>query len=355
MKERKNVLVCPLNWGLGHATRDVPIINKLIAHNYNVIIAASGFVYKFLKEEFPDLQIFKLPGYHVRYSKSNTQTMKMLLLIPWILYWTIKEHIMLSRLIKTYKIHIVVSDNRFGLWNKSTYSIFITHQLRVLFPGILNVFEPLYQWFSNQIINKFNECWIPDFKGALNLSGKLSHHKNKNNSHYFIGPLSRFENLDLNNNKDIDILIILSGPEPQRGILEKIIYDQTKNIEVKCVVVRGTNEEREYSFTFPTFDIVHTQELQNLYFRANIILCRSGYSSIMDLVKLKKKAILIPTPGQTEQEYLAKYLSNKGWFYSVNQDEFLLKRDIQRVINFPEIQIIENNELEKRILKLKEI
>ncbi|HAF30371.1 MAG TPA: glycosyltransferase [Bacteroidales bacterium] len=350
---RKKVLICPLNWGLGHATRDVPIIRLLLKHNFNIIIAASGDSLAYLKKEFPELEFINFESYKVQYSRFESQVFKMLMLIPSILFWTIKEHLLLKEIIKNNKIGIVISDPRFGLWNKKTHNVFITHQLRIKFPGLLKIFEPVYHKISNKLIRNYEECWIPDFEGQNNLSGELSHVKDTLKNTFFIGPLSRFEYIAKENtDSKIDVLFILSGPEPQRSVFEKIICDQTKNSVLKYEIVRGTSSQSEHPFDFPVNNILNAEDLFTLIKKSEIVVCRSGYSSIMDLFQLKKKAILVPTPGQTEQEYLAGYLKQKGFFYSVSQKNFNLQKDIKQVPEFPEIKMTESLNLEERVLGL---
>ena len=241
MQKSKRVLVCPLNWGLGHAARDIPIIRKLTEEGFEVIIAASGDALDFLKIEFPELTIINIPDYEIRYSKKNVQIIKMLALIPRIIFYSFKEHSVLKKISKYYEIDIVISDNRYGLWNNQTYNIFITHQLKVKFPGILKLFEPIYKLVSGFFIDKFDECWIPDYQSNPNLSGELSHTKSKLRNWYFIGPVSRFiKEANKKVNEDIDVLFVLSGPEPQRSIFENIIINQVKETSLKIAIVRGT-------------------------------------------------------------------------------------------------------------------
>lgn len=353
--KKKRVLICPLNWGLGHATRDVPIIRLLIKHNFYIIIAASGDSLAYLKKEFPELEFISLESYKVQYSKFESQVFKMLMLIPSILFWTIKEHILLKELIKNNKIDVVISDHRFGLWNKKTYNVFITHQLKIKFTKALKFLEPVYQKISNKLIRNYEECWIPDFEGQNNLSGELSHVKDKLKNKFFIGPLSRFEYFaEENTDTTINVLFILSGPEPQRSIFEKIIYDQTKNAGLKYEIIRGTSSRCMYPFDFDVNNILNAEDLFALIKKSELVVCRSGYSSVMDLFQLKKKAILVPTPGQTEQEYLADYLKQKGFFYSVAQRSFNLHKDLRQVPEFPKTKIAEDLNLEERILELLE-
>ncbi|MDA3954656.1 MAG: glycosyltransferase [Bacteroidales bacterium] len=356
MNEKKRILICPLDWGLGHAARDVPLIRLLIKHNFEPIIASSGYTYELLLREFPNLQIIDFPSYSIRFSKYRSQVLKMLVLIPKIIFCIIKEHRALKSVIKENNIDIVFSDNRFGLWNKSTYNIFMTHQLKIKFPGLLRFLEPTYQFISHHLIKNYDECWIPDYRGDVNLSGELSHIKCKLRNIYFIGPLSKFADIKPEKtNVTLDVLYILSGPEPQRSIFENKIYKQTINSGLKCGIVRGTTEKRKNEFKFPVYDIINTEELYSLISTAELIVCRSGYSSVMDLFLLKKKAVFVPTPGQTEQEYLADYLYRRGMFYFVSQQEFNAMKIMSNVIDFPRMQLHKTNTLEKRIIALKEI
>ncbi len=355
MSYKNRVLICPLNWGLGHATRDVPIIQKFINLDFEVIIAADGISYDYLKKEFPALTFIVLPGYRVEYSKWNSQLVRMLMLIPKIFYWTFKEYLLLKSIVSDYNIDIIVSDNRFGLRNRHTYNIFITHQLKVKFPGVLRLFELIYQNISNVFIKKFDECWVPDFEGESNLSGELSHTKNSKISNiYFVNPLSRFLKQETIINKDIDILFILSGPEPQRSILEKIIEEQSINTNLQMVLVRGSNTETQVEFEGRVINVADTSSLNSLLLRSNLVICRSGYTSVMDLFILEKNAVLVPTPGQTEQEYLAKYLNNKGFFYSMKQKEFSLKKAIENIVKCPKIEVDIKDLLHRRIEILKQ-
>ena len=339
MKSKKKVLFCPLNWGLGHAVRNVPIIKYFLEKDFEVIVASDGLSLEYLKLEFPQIKLIYFPNYKVNYSKSGLLFFKMFLLIPKIIFWTFKEHHILKKIMIENKVHIVISDNRFGLWNKIGYSIFITHQTRVKFPSYLKMFEWIYPLILNHIIRNYDECWIPDFKGHLNLSGDLSHKNLKLNNIFYIGPLSRFSGRGTNEHeKSLNALFILSGPEPQRSLLEKIINDQTKDLENKFALIRGTTLKNDLKWDFPVYDLLNTTEMIRLINQAKIIICRSGYTSIMDLMALKKEAILIPTPGQTEQEYLARHLRKMGLFYSVSQDKFDLKEDLKKTYKLNDLE-----------------
>jgi uncharacterized protein (TIGR00661 family) len=322
-------LICPLDWGLGHATRCVPIIQKLIDSGANVIIGADGRPQAFIQKEFPTLQFIKFPGYNIRYPENGSMTVKMFFSIPRILTGIKKEHKFIGEIIKDYQIDIVISDNRYGLWNKSIKCIFITHQISIQLPKSLRIFKPLLFSINKYYINKYNECWVPDKKGGLNLSGKLSDNHSLFKNIFLIGPLSRFnKEYNVLNKKNIiyDILFIISGPEPQRTVFEDKVIEQIKNnISLKILIIRGITESDEVKQISVNVTIVNnmgTIELRKAILSSSLVISRPGYSSIMDMVALGKNAVFVPTPGQTEQIYLAHHLKSRGAFYFMSQNKF---------------------------------
>ena len=170
MNKHLRILVCPLNWGLGHATRIIPVIQQLIDQQCEVIIAADGEALDFLRIEFPQVKSILLPQYKVRYSCRNSQVISMIRVVPAMILSTIKEHLTLKKLVQQEHIDCVISDNRYGLWSKSAHSVFVTHQLRVKFPGFLKIFECFAQKIIKVFIKNYNECWIPDLPGEFNYS-----------------------------------------------------------------------------------------------------------------------------------------------------------------------------------------
>ena len=332
-----NILVCPLDWGLGHATRCVPLIRKFIAAGANVIIGADNRPLAFLEKEFPSLQFIRFQGYDIRYQGKGSMAARMFLSFPHILRRIRKEHKYLQKIISDFNIDIVVSDNRYGLWSNKTKCIFITHQLKIKCPGWLKLFEYILLQVNKYFINKYDECWIPDFKGEMTLSGDLSKNYKLFTNVHFIGLLSRFSNASLENFKceqKYDALFILSGPEPQRTIFENIILDQVKdNTSLKILIVRGITEATESKNISENVSIINhleTNELVKAISESAIIVCRPGYSSIMDIAALGKRAVFVSTPGQTEQEYLAVYYKKKNLFFSVNQKKFNLREAIDK-------------------------
>lgn len=358
-----------MDWGLGHATRCIPVINEFLSNNCRVIIGSSGKQKALLEQEFPNLTFLELKGYEVEYPTSGSMTLKMLLQLPKIKKAIQEEHRWLDKIIDEYQFDLVVSDNRYGLWSNKVKSILITHQIFVKAP----IGEG---WIENVLKNyfdKFSEIWIPDVEGENNLSGDLSHKKPLPNKFKFIGILSRFssslrEHRSNLNEEKFDFMAIISGPEPQRTIFEKLVVEQLQKTQLKAVVLRGLPEtnviancegrNRKQSARIneiassvllsrnddkiKIFNHLETNEFLNYLQKSKIVISRSGYSTIMDLAALGKKAILVPTPGQTEQEYLAKYHHEKGHFYSQAQREFDLIKALKESVNYREIKLSAN-------------
>ena len=307
MNTEKRILVAPLNWGLGHATRCIPVIRALISKGYHPILASDGVALALLRKEFPGLEAFELPSYQITYAKKGYLFKLKLLFDSPKLYKAIsKEKKALKKLIEEYPIDGIISDNRLGICHKNIPSVFITHQLNVLSGNTT--------WLSTQIhqiyIKKFTECWIPDVEGNPNLSGKLGHLKKSIFPVKYMGPISRIEKKELP--KKYDIMALLSGPEPQRTFLEHILLNQLHAYQGNILLVKGVIEEeqtivRDNHITI--YNFMNSTQLQKAFNESEIVISRSGYTTIMDLAKLNKKAFFIPTPGQYEQEYLAKIFS----------------------------------------------
>jgi len=331
----KKLLVAPLDWGLGHATRCVPVIRNLIDHNCQVWLAAEGAQEKLLREEFPGLPFLPLKGYRIRYSKAGL-TGKLLLQIPSILRSIKEENNWLKEQVSKYKFEAVISDNRYGLYHEEIQSTFITHQLCIK-SSLGKWSEGILQKWNYKLIRHFNECWIPDEEGENNFGGVLSHpDKLPAISVKYIGPLSRFAKINVEEIKG-HLLLILSGPEPQRTILENKIIDQIVNYDGTATVVRGLPTERNIvpsTNTIHFYNHLSSEELNKEAMKAEFVISRSGYSTIMDMAALQKKCIFIPTPGQTEQEYLADYLMKKRFAFCIEQKDFSLLKNIAEAARF---------------------
>ncbi len=331
MKKQKRVLVTILNWGLGHATRCIPIIKKLQEYGLEVVLASDGRSARLLKKECPNLELIEFPSYNIRYS-TNNMVLNIAYQIPKILMTIWKENQFVQKLVEKEQIDIIISDNRYGCKSKSTKNIFITHQLNIIVP--FKPLERLVNKINHFLINRFDECWVPDFEGEKSLAGKLSKRGKIKNVKY-LGPLSRLE--IVNADPKYDIIAVISGPEPQRTKFEKGIIGELKSTQLKSLVVQGkANEMNQFQLSkkIEVVSFLDSSQLSKAIQSSEIVICRSGYSSIMDLIKLKKKAILVPTPGQTEQEYLALRLQEKRQFCVQQQATFTLKKGLKEIENY---------------------
>jgi len=322
-------LICPLDWGLGHAARCVPLIRSLLNRSHRVVIAADRRPLAFLQSEFPDLETIRLPGVNVTYPGSGWMTLKLLMQAPNLLLGVRRECRLLERLVRRHKFDVVISDNRFGLFTRRARCVYVTHQLWIPCPPRLKWLEPLLHQAHRRILARYDECWIPDFPGGRNLSGELSHRAGLPANARFIGPLSRFRLSSASEaGAGCDLLAILSGPEPQRTIFQKMIREQAGTVTGRVLIVEGKPDDAAGRRRLGNLEIVPhlpTAELQRELTAARAILSRPGYSTLMDLAALGRNAILVPTPGQTEQEYLARRATGLGWCHSQAQKGFNLE------------------------------
>lgn len=305
-----NVLVGVLNWGLGHATRSISIIKQLQEIGINPIIASDGEALILLQKVFPELKFYTLPSYNITYTKNPFWFgLKMLQQTPHILKTIKEEKRRISKIAEDENITTIISDNRFGVRNESTKNIFITHQLRII-SGLGGWLTSKWNKFN---INKFDICWVPDIATEPNLSGKLSHDISLKIPIKYIGFLSNYQK------KTIpivyDVLLLVSGPEPQRTLFENQLLKRFENTNQKVVMVQGLveNEIKKSEINNITvYNFLHSQELENLMNASKKVISRSGYTTLMDITVLEKEAELYPTPGQPEQIYLAKHYQ-KNW------------------------------------------
>lgn len=322
--ERKKILVAPLNWGLGHATRCIPIIKALENHNFTPIIASDGIALALLKKEFPHLQHFQLPSYKIEYAqKAQNFKWKITQQIPHLISVIKKEKKQIEQLIEKFQIDGIISDNRLGVYSKKVPTVFITHQLQVLSGKTTWLTTAFHQHY----IKKYTECWVPDCEGNFNLSGKLSHLDNPLPNVRYIGVLSRLHKKAVS--IKYDVMVILSGPEPQRTLLEQKLITEFSNYDKPVLLVKGVVEleQKIYKKDNITFyNFMTSEELELAFNESEKIVCRSGYTTIMDLAKLGKKAFFIPTPGQYEQEYLAKKFKLEGIVPSCKQEKFKINK-----------------------------
>ena len=335
-----HILVSPLDWGLGHASRCIPIIRQLTDAGHTVVIGGYGRSLILLQKEFPLLKSIELRGFSPSFPRSGSLTLHLLLLLPHFIKTIISEHQLLKKVIKLHNFDCIISDNRYGLWNKNTRSILITHQVMIKTPGWLKFAEYIIYRVSRFLISRFDECWIPDYNEAPGLSGDLSHKYPLPENAMFIGPISRFHKSISTSEKhsgERKIVAIISGPEPQRSIFENLLVMQLTSLKLPATILSGKPESEktaESNTNLTILPYLYTIELQSLIASSSLVICRSGYSSIMDMNATGGKALFVPTPGQTEQLYLAQLHQNTGKTMWRSQDELNLGEDISNALKF---------------------
>lgn len=351
-------MICPLDWGIGHASRDVIIIKKLLEKGNEVILGGDGPSVKFLISEFPGLDVARIPSHRFYYSARFPAWIMILFQIPALLKGILVEHKYLKKIIMSYHIDLIISDTRYGLWDRHIPSVIITHQVKIRTPLLFKPFEFVINYMNHLALQKFQYHWIPDFRDDQNLSGLLSHRTKIPSNSKYIGCLSRF--IDHKNPvppvEQFEVLILLSGPEPQRSVFEKIVTVQLLKQDRKSVIIGGQVERNQVekqpaSILLRIIPFVSGNELHSMLTSAKYIICRSGYSTIMDLAAIRRTAFLVPTPGQTEQEYLASYLQKKGLFKFSDQKDFNLENAIEKLdeSGLPDFRFVKNNLLDDAI------
>lgn len=330
------VLVAPLDWGLGHAARCVPVVQELQRQGCDVLLAGSGDSLDLLQKEFPGLPAFHLPGYHPRYSSRDSMLIAMARQVPRFMHVIAAEHEAVEKLIAREKVDRLISDNRYGCWSERVPAAFITHQRNILMPNGFGWLQPFVRLLSAHMIRHFDVCWVPDSPGEHTLAGELAFSgrcaSTVRTEH--VGWLSRFH-VQPNTSGKCDVLAIFSGPEPQRTLFENKVVSQLRASGLKFRVVRGLPGNAAPSGDPRIVHFLSTPALQDEIASADVVIARSGYSTVMDMQATGKKVVFVPTPGQTEQEYLARTLTEKGIAFHVTQDSFDLATALARAREFP--------------------
>lgn len=352
MLKQKNILLAPLDWGLGHTTRCIPIIKTLLKEDITIFLAGNASQKTILNNEFPQLTFLDLAGYNISYGKNKFDLWyKLLTQMPELLKKINNEQQWLQKTIKKYDIHAVISDNRYGLYHTDIPTVLITHQLSIQAPSIIKSF---IQKINYKYINRFTTCWIPDYEGKNNLGGVLSHpQKLPETPINYVGPLSRMLEMPISKKENL-LLFILSGPEPQRTIFEHKILAQLPLKNFEAIIVRGLpNDNIELPKINHTtiYNYLPTTVLNQLMCEATFVISRTGYTTVMDIAATKSKSILIPTPGQTEQEYLAAHLEKQQMAITANQASFDLEKLVEKALLYEyQFPVIVNSDLLQAVI-----
>lgn len=328
------VLISPLNWGLGHATRDIAIMRVLEQEGHDLSVAASGAAHDLLKKEFPNATFSTVTDYSSPYTRRGFSISKFIAKMPAMVKQIQKEHQVIEQLAEDSAFDLIISDNRFGVYSHKVPSIFISHQLRSNVPKEVELLEKMTELFNEYYHKKYAHVIVSDNPpGKLSLTGKLgkANRPVTQQKAYYAGILSSIERRDVP--EDIDYLVSISGPQEQKQGFRKPILKQITDVPGKKIVLLGEpgNGMKEY-LDADTLVIGYTERnaMTDLMNRSKCIITRSGYTSVMEIAELEKKyCLFVPTPGQTEQEYLSKLYEEKGWFHSVKQKHIALAKDLE--------------------------
>jgi len=320
------ILVAPLNWGLGHASRCVPLVQRFLDEGHEVILGGDGDSLTLLRKHFPTLRYVYLAPLRLRYSAGSRQVWAMVKALPRLMAWCVKDHALLKAVLREEQIDRVVSDNRFGLYAKQTECVYITHQLHIFLPKGWRWAERIAARLHARAYAHFNKVWVPDYEAMeSSLAGALSHTDVPGTKHRtpveYIGPLSRFyrNSSDAPREPSYQVVAVLSGLEPQRTLLEQQIRARYQDRDERVLIVQGLPGRPNTRIKRGNITMVPAmgdEELAKVLTETPHIIVRSGYSTIMDLDALgvMQKAEWIPTPGQPEQEYLANWIKQKTLF-----------------------------------------
>ena len=336
------VLFAVCSWGLGHAVRDLPLMRRIIKEGHQLTVIGKGRSLQFLKKELKDSCSYtEIPDYSSAYSEKNFSVAKFVGSLPIYIDEIIQEHSRIRKLVKSHPYDRIVSDSRFGVYKRGIPSFFIFHQLRFIPPKRVKFFERFTEGFNYLFKDNFDRFLVPDTKDN-SLSGDLSHNLRyfKQGKVEYLGPISDLRRKDFP--QDIDYFISLSGPEPQRSVLERKIMDQVLSLKGRIVITLGKPEEEKTEYlsnNIQIFSCLNRKKQEEMMNRAKLIITRSGYTTLMELAFLGKKALFIPTPGQTEQIYLADYHKNKRNFYSVSQNKLNLVKDVEKAKKYKGLSV----------------
>lgn len=327
------IIYAVCSWGLGHATRSLPVIRKLIDEGNALTIISHGRSLELLKKELgkKPLEYIEIQDYPMLLSENSRQFMaKSMIYWPTFIRRLHKGFLKISKIIEHNNYDRIISDARYDMYSRKIPSFFISHQMRIMNPLRINMFEKGMENFNLFFFRRFCGVIVPDYKED-NLSGDLSHNlfKIDEDKLHYAGVLSDFKKKKIK--KDIDYLISITGPEPQRTMFEEKMLSHIDDLKGKIVVTLGKSEniEKFKKDNIETYSFLSKEEREDLLNRAKLVVSRSGYSTILDLAVIGTKALMTPTPGQVEQEYLSKYHNIQGTFYSVNQNKIDLTRDVE--------------------------
>ncbi|RFC55477.1 glycosyltransferase [Brumimicrobium aurantiacum] len=314
------ILLSPLNWGLGHVTRTIPIIKTLLAQNNEVIICCDTQQEDFYRKYFPQLWYIPFEGYPFKFQGKGNWTFDILRNFSSLFLYLKEEKNRVNDLVEKFNPDLIISDQRFGFLSRKVKSIIITHQINLPVPK----WNFIGKLWNKSLLSKFDQIWVPDNQ-EQGLSGQLSNGLTRKKK--YIGPCSRFEQKHPNEVQEhkYDSLYIISGPNPYNSHLLELVLKKEERLKGKSAIIlpETLKIEQLESSNLDIYSDLNHDDFSNLINSSKQVISRAGYSTIMDLIALKKEAILIPTPGQVEQIYLSKHHNSNSLWTFMTEDEFI--------------------------------
>lgn len=310
MFQGARILVAPLDWGLGHAARCVPVVRALLEADAVPVLGADKAPLALLREEFPALEHVRLPGLEVRYSAGPTQAWTLAKQLPGLMRQPGLEQRAFLRLLPGLRLQAIISDQRFGIRAAGLPSVLITHQVFPFTPFAQSAARRINRWH----LQRFHRCWIPDHAAAPGLAGELSHGPQLPGNARYIDPLSRFTgSMPAQGKSAWRTVVVASGPEPQRGLLVRSAVEQLRAIEGQHIVLAGQPGSAPVDEgNVRVVGHLPAEVLKEALLQAELVVSRTGYTTLMDLEAIGRGALLVPTPGQPEQEYLGRLHGDRG-------------------------------------------
>ena len=327
------VLVAPLDWGLGHATRCVPVVRELLNQGAEVELAVVRSNAALLRGFFPTLRQRLAPSYNIVYPKHGYNMGLWLLKNGAHLNSVIQfEHRYAEEMVKRFHYDVLLSDNRFGFYSRKAKSIYMTHQRRIAFPPVLSAFESLGMFWHASVMKHFDEVWVPDVPETPGYAGSLSHVKKSPVMLRYVGALSRFDEKVVAEQeiaeKPYRLVAVVSGVEPARSRFENLLRSIFERIPGHHAMILGKPALGVKSWVEKNveyFSHLPDDRFASVVKNAQWVVSRGGYSTVMDMAVLGAKCIFVPTPGQYEQIVLSRDLSRAGYAATISESDLSLK------------------------------
>lgn len=333
------ILFAASSWGLGHATRDLILIQALMDAGHSVTVLSTDRALKLLRGELADqCDYIDLPDIPKALGHTSASFyLKMTMALPLVFRTFRREHRFVDELCRAGKCDRIVSDSRYGVWSRDVPSYHLMHTLHQISPFRVRLVEHVIESIQRGLLSGAKKVLIPD-QEENGLAGELCHDlvAFRRDQIEYLGILSSVLRMPVE--QDIDYFITVSGVEPQRSILEKKVLRQARELDGRVVITLG-RPDLPFSVSddgrLAIYSFLGRRRQAEMLNRARTVVSRSGYTTLMELAELGKRALMVPAVGQSEQEYLAGLHERRGTMHSVPQSRLNLARDLRDAERYP--------------------